>query len=167
MSCGLFPITRPFGAEGYWRVFSLKGHKRSVSRLSTMARRTTLAGVFLSPRALTARCVGRAVDLPGTYKERAYRTVDAAGPARQSVPACKDRTLSLYTFRHTCLTRWATFMDPWTLAYLAGHLHVSITKRYVHPAGIQHAGRDRKGPHCVEWARFWAQSDSEHNSTNR
>ena len=24
-------------------------------------------------------------------------------------------------------------MDPWTLAYLAGHQSMSITKRYVHP----------------------------------
>ncbi|MCC6344273.1 MAG: site-specific integrase [Bryobacterales bacterium] len=39
----------------------------------------------------------------------------------------------LYTFRHTCLTRWAPHMDPWTLAYLAGHRDMSITKRYVHP----------------------------------
>ena len=39
----------------------------------------------------------------------------------------------IYTFRHTCLTRWAPFMDPWTLAYLAGHRDMSITKRYVHP----------------------------------
>lgn len=39
----------------------------------------------------------------------------------------------LYTLRHTCLTRWAPFMDPWTLAYLAGHRDMNITKRYVHP----------------------------------
>src|ERR1043166_5532130 len=26
-----------------------------------------------------------------------------------------------YTFRHTCLTRWAGYMDPYTLRYLAGH----------------------------------------------
>ena len=39
----------------------------------------------------------------------------------------------LYTFRHTCLTRWAPHMDPWTLAYLAGHQDMSITKRYIHP----------------------------------
>jgi hypothetical protein len=24
-------------------------------------------------------------------------------------------------------------MDPWTLAYLAGHQNMNITKRYVHP----------------------------------
>ena len=39
----------------------------------------------------------------------------------------------LYTLRHTCLTRWAPHMEPWTLAYLAGHRDMNITKRYVHP----------------------------------
>jgi len=39
----------------------------------------------------------------------------------------------LYTLRHTCLRRWAPHMDPWTLAYLAGHRDMNITKRYVHP----------------------------------
>ena len=38
----------------------------------------------------------------------------------------------LYTLRHTCLMRWAPHMDPWTLAYLAGHRDMNITKRYVH-----------------------------------
>jgi integrase len=54
----------------------------------------------------------------------------------QHAKACavgKVRHFPLYTFRHTCLTRWAPFMDPWTLAYLAGHRDMSITKRYVHP----------------------------------
>lgn len=39
----------------------------------------------------------------------------------------------LYTFRHTCLTRWAPHIDPWTLGYLAGHTNMNTTKRYVHP----------------------------------
>jgi integrase len=39
----------------------------------------------------------------------------------------------LYTFRHTCLTRWAAFMDPYTLGYLAGHSDFATTRRYVHP----------------------------------
>jgi integrase len=54
----------------------------------------------------------------------------------QHAKACvlaKVAHFPLYTFRHTCLTRWAPFMDPWTLAYLAGHRDMSITKRYVHP----------------------------------
>lgn len=39
----------------------------------------------------------------------------------------------LYTFRHTCLTQWAAFMDPYTLGYLAGHGDFATTRRYVHP----------------------------------
>src|ERR1035438_1671086 len=59
---------------------------------------------------------------------------------------------ALYTLRHTCLTRWAPHMDPWTLAYLAGHRDMSITKRYVHPqehtsrAAMDRA-RDAQGGH--------------------
>ena len=45
----------------------------------------------------------------------------------------KFESFDLYTLRHTCLTRWAPHMDPWTLAYLAGHRDMNITKRYVHP----------------------------------
>jgi len=54
----------------------------------------------------------------------------------QHAKACKLAKVEhfpIYTFRHACLTRWAPFMDPWTLAYLAGHRDMSITKRYVHP----------------------------------
>lgn len=54
----------------------------------------------------------------------------------QHAKACSNAKLEhlpIYTFRHTCLTRWAPFMDPWTLAYLAGHRDMSITKRYIHP----------------------------------
>jgi integrase len=36
-----------------------------------------------------------------------------------------------YTFRHTCLTRWAGIPDPYTLAYLAGHSDFGTTRRYV------------------------------------
>ncbi len=55
---------------------------------------------------------------------------------KQHPKACrlaKVTPFPLYTFRHTCLTRWAEFMDPFTLAYLAGHSDFSTTKRYVHP----------------------------------
>jgi hypothetical protein len=31
-------------------------------------------------------------------------------------------------------------MDPWTLAYLAGHRDMNITKRYIHPQ--EHTIRD-------------------------
>ena len=54
----------------------------------------------------------------------------------QHSKACAAKDVAhfpIYTFRHTCLTRWAPHMDPWTLAYLAGHRDMSIAKRYIHP----------------------------------
>jgi hypothetical protein len=43
-------------------------------------------------------------------------------------------------------------MDPFTLAYLAGHSDISITKRYVHPedetvrAAMERAASEHLGP---------------------
>ena len=59
---------------------------------------------------------------PGTLKKPHLKACKATG----------FDDVTLYTFRHTCLTRWAPHMDPWTLAYLAGHRDMSITKKYVH-----------------------------------
>lgn len=55
----------------------------------------------------------------------------------------------LYTFRHTCITRWAKHMDPFTLHVLAGHTDMNTTKRYVHPseADILEAMEKVRGGH--------------------
>jgi integrase len=52
---------------------------------------------------------------------------------KKAIKMAKLEPFTLYTLRHTCLTRWAAHMDPYTLAYLAGHSDFSTTKRYVHP----------------------------------
>jgi integrase len=52
---------------------------------------------------------------------------------KKALAAARVEPFTLYTFRHTCLTRWAAFMDPDTLAYLAGHRDFSTTRRYVYP----------------------------------
>ena len=75
--------------------------------------------------------------------------IEPSSPKKQHAKAIREATailrkqtknedarfegFELYTLRHTCLTRWAPHMDPWTLAYLAGHRDMNITKRYVHP----------------------------------
>jgi integrase len=38
-------------------------------------------------------------------------------------------TFDRYSLRHTCLTRWAPHMDPWTLMRLAGHRDMATTMR--------------------------------------
>jgi integrase len=55
---------------------------------------------------------------------------------KQHLRALKESGVApfvLYELRHTCLTRWAEHMHPYTLAYLAGHSDFGMTKRYVHP----------------------------------
>jgi integrase len=39
----------------------------------------------------------------------------------------------IYTMRHTCLTRWGEYMDPWKLHKYAGHADFKTTQRYIHP----------------------------------
>lgn len=62
--------------------------------------------------------------------------IEKSSLKRQHAKACRLASVaafSFYTFRHTCLTRWAAYMDPFTLGYLAGHADFSTTRRYVHP----------------------------------
>ena len=69
--------------------------------------------------------------------------IEKSSLKKQHAKACKLAEIGafvLYTFRHTCLTRWAAYMDPYTLAYLAGHSDFSTTRRYVHPQA--HTVRD-------------------------
>lgn len=48
--------------------------------------------------------------------------------------AAKVAPFETYTLRHTCLTRWAKWMDPYTLHKVAGHTDMKTTMRYVHPS---------------------------------
>ena len=62
--------------------------------------------------------------------------IEKSSLRKQHRRACKESDVEafvLYSIRHTCLTRWAAYMDPHTLAYLAGHSDMATTRRYVHP----------------------------------
>jgi len=92
----------------------------------------------LSARAAAVLEMRRAADAAGWVFPAPTRSghIEPSSLTKQHAKACagsKVGAIPLYTFRHTCLTRWAPHMDPWTLAYLAGHKDMSITKRYVHP----------------------------------
>lgn len=73
--------------------------------------------------------------------------IEKSSLKRQHPQACelgKVEPFLMYDLRHTCLTRWSAHMDPYTLAYLAGHSDFSTTKRYVHPqADAVRAALDR------------------------
>lgn len=62
--------------------------------------------------------------------------IEKSSVKKQHARAIKDSKVDpwvLYTASHTCLTRWAAHMDPYTLSYLAGHSDFAMTRRYVHP----------------------------------
>jgi len=62
--------------------------------------------------------------------------IEQSSLKKQHAKACKAAEVAPfvpYTFRHSCLTKWAGILDPYTLAYLAGHRDFSTTRRYVHP----------------------------------
>jgi integrase len=81
---------------------------------------------------VAANCSG-----PGTFLFlRDSGHMEQSTLKRQHERACKLGKLAPfvpYIFRHTCLTRWAGILDPYTLAYLAGHSDFGTTRRYVHP----------------------------------
>lgn len=56
----------------------------------------------------------------------------------------------LYTFRHTCITRWAKHMDPFTLHVLAGYTDMNTTTRYVHPSEADIREAMEKLQHSLE-----------------
>jgi integrase len=73
---------------------------------------------------------------PSSLKKQHAKAVSVATRLLREETGDRKRSFAgfeLYTLRHTCLTRWAPHMDPWTLAYLAGHRDMKSTKRYVHP----------------------------------
>jgi len=73
---------------------------------------------------------------PSTLKKQHAKAIEEAAAILRKQTGQDDdafQGFELYTLRHTCLTRWAPHMDPWSLAYLAGHRDMNITKRYVHP----------------------------------
>jgi integrase len=97
---------------------------------------------------------------PSSLKKQHANAVKEATRALRAAegPEASFTTFDLYTLRHTCLTRWAPHMDPWTLAYLAGHTDMSITKRYVHP---------QEGPIREAMERVRGGHKSGHSGKNR
>jgi integrase len=80
--------------------------------------------------------------------------IEASTLKKQHAAALKTSGVApfvLYTFRHTCITRWAKHMDPFTLHVLAGHTDMNTTKRYVHPndADILEAMEKVRGGHKI------------------
>jgi len=62
--------------------------------------------------------------------------IEQSSLKKQHAKACRISGIEHfppYTFRHTCLTLWSSYTDPYALAYFAGHTSFVTTRRYVHP----------------------------------
>jgi hypothetical protein len=70
---------------------------------------------------------------PRAYRERSYEASTIKKQHATALDMSGVDVFVLYTLRHTCLTRWAKYMDPFTLHVLAGHTDMNTTKRYIHP----------------------------------
>lgn len=89
--------------------------------------------------------------------------IEPSSLKKRHIRACKIASIKkfeLYTLRHTCLTRWAPHMDPWTLHKLAGHRDMAVTKRYVHPQ--EHTIRDAiERAHTAQAGHTFGHTDPE------
>jgi integrase len=94
-----------------------------------------LSNPALGPWVLPAATRSGHIEPSSLKKQHAKAISEATRILREEAkdPTPKFVSFELYTLRHTCLTRWAPHMDRWTLAYLAGHRDMNITKRYIHP----------------------------------
>lgn len=116
------------------------------ARVAAVLKRRNKGGEWLFP----AETISGHIE-PSSLKKQHANAVKEAARASAGFLG-----FEFYALRHTCLTRWAPHMDPWTLAYLAGHRDMSITKRYVHPQegpireAMEKVRRGHKSRHSTE-----------------
>jgi len=130
LDCGLRPeeVYRLRWNENYRdnRLFIHRGKTSAVRRSITV---TPPVAALLDMRACTG--TGQWI-FPAPTKSG---HIEQSSLKKQHHAALADSGVSpfvIYDARHTCLTRWAKWMDPFTLKKLAGHESLSTTMRYVH-----------------------------------
>lgn len=87
---------------------------------------------------------------------------------KQHAKACQLAEIAgvpFYTFRHTCLTRWAAHMDPYSLAYFAGHSDFATTRRYVHP-NLETGRQAMERAQSAQGGHISGHTETEASSTN-
>jgi integrase len=149
IDCGLRP-------EECFRLKWLDGIRDGAIEIHTGKGRGSRRRIPASPRVLSVLEMRRA----GAVSEWVFPAetrsghIEASTLKKQHAAALKASGVApfvLYIFRHTCITRWAKHMDPFTLHVLAGHTDMNTTKRYVHPsdADILEAMEKVRGGHRI------------------
>jgi integrase len=129
LDCGLRPdeVYRLSWRENYrdGRVIVHTGKTRAARR-----------SVPVTPR-VAALLEMRKTDIEGWIFAARTKTghIDQSSLRKAHLRALKSSEIVpfvLYDLRHTCLTRWAKHLDPFTLKKLAGHECLTTTMKYIH-----------------------------------
>lgn len=103
----------------------------------TGKRKASRRRIPASDRVLSILEMRRAVSLaewifPASTKSGHIESFTLKKQHKAALTADEVAPFVLYDLRHTCLTRWAKVLDPFTLKKLAGHTDLNTTMRYVH-----------------------------------
>jgi len=101
--------------------------KRKASRRRVPASARALAVLAMRKATAASEWV-----FPSTTKSGHIESSTLKKQHRAALAASGVSPFVIYDLRHTCLTRWAKTMDPFTLMKLAGHADLNTTMRYVH-----------------------------------
>jgi integrase len=118
--------------------------KRKASRRRVPASQRVLSILEMRRAASTSDWI-----FPAATKSSHIETSTLKKQHAAAVTAAKVVPFVPYDMRHTCLTRWAKVMDPFTLKKLAGHTDLNTTMRYVHlnDADVRAAMEKARGGH--------------------
>ncbi|MGO9970430.1 MAG: tyrosine-type recombinase/integrase [Bryobacteraceae bacterium] len=101
--------------------------KRKASRRRVPACARSLAVLAMRKATTASEWV-----FPSTTKSGHIESSTLKKQHRVALAASGVSSFVIYDLRHTCLTRWAKTMDPFTLMKLAGHADLNTTMHYVH-----------------------------------
>jgi integrase len=125
--------------------------KRAASRRRIPASQRVLAILEMRRAASTSEWI-----FPAATKSGHVETSTLKKQHATAIEATEVAPFVTYDLRHTCLTRWAKAMDPFTLKKLAGHTDLNTTMRYVHMndddvrAAMEKARGGHKSGHTAE-----------------
>jgi hypothetical protein len=123
--------------------FTVEPDRKGGPCLPELVDRALVESRSLSPRSRIAGIAASALlSAPASYRLLVpqFRRDGVAGCRGERAPVAP---FELYVLRHTCLTRWAKWMDPCTFRRVAGHADM-------HPKRCGHGRERRKGRKFIE-----------------
>jgi integrase len=112
--------------EGRGAISITEGKSRAARR--TLPMTPEVRRILMERSELPGEWIFPSASKVGHYNQGSAKKHHTLALERSGVQPCAP-----YTLRHTALTFFGKFLDPFTLARVAGHSAISMTSRYVHP----------------------------------